>query len=77
MLNRFGVKDVDDALVERDASPEREQEDGDDKTPEVDFPAISQGMLEVRSRRCPMQSVEKQKAVSGVDDRMDTLAQQG
>ena len=68
---------MDDTLIKRDASAECEQQDGDDEAPEIDFPAISEGMFEIRSSRRPMKSVEKQEAVSGVDDGMDALAEHG
>ena len=47
LAHRLGVEDMDDALVDRDARAEREDEQRDDERPEVDLAALAERMSPV------------------------------
>jgi hypothetical protein len=66
---------VDDALVDRYPGTEREDEDRDDEAPEVEFAAVSEGVIFV-GRLARLAAPPHQKQLIGrIDDAVDTLGQ--
>jgi hypothetical protein len=69
------VQDVAHALIERDARAEREDQQGDDETPEIEFAAVPEWMGQVCWPRCASQAVQQQHAVAGIDQGMHAFRQ--
>ena len=66
---------MDDAFVDRDAGTQREDQQGDDETPEIDFTAVPHRVLGRRRRRSAMHAVQQQRLVAGIHQRMHAFAE--
>ena len=64
-----------DPLIEGNAGAKREDQDGDDKGPEIQLHPVAEGMLPVRLLRRLLEAVQHQDLVSRIDQRMHALAQ--
>ena len=73
-LERRRVLDVGDALVDGHAAADAEDAHGDDEAPEVDLHAVAERVVLVGGPGAPVEAVEEQAAVAGVDDGVDALA---
>ena len=73
-LERRRVLDVGDALVDGHAAADAEDAHGDDEAPEVDLHAVPERVVLVGGPGAPVEAVEEQSAVAGVDHGVDALA---
>ena len=74
VLDRDGMPDVRDALVDGHPAADAEDAHGDDQAPEVDLHAVSERVVVVGRSGAPVEAVVEQPAVAGVDERVDALA---
>ena len=61
------------ALVNREASAQGEDHDGDDERPEIELVAVSVGVFQIGLPARPFHSEQQEQPVSAVDDRVDAL----
>src|SRR5712671_4941699 len=73
--DRARIKDVVDALVERDAGAQGEHLQRGDEAPEIELAAMAERVAFVGRKRGAMDAVEQHPLVAGIDQRMDGLAQ--
>src|SRR5664279_4075833 len=66
-----------DAFIEGHPGPECKNHHGDDETPEIYFAAVPQRVIVIWRPFRAVQTVKKQKRVSGVDNGVDTFTQHG
>ncbi len=76
-LERGGVDDVGDALVDGHPAADGEDADGHDEAPEVDLHAVAERVLLVGGLRAAAQAVVEQDAVAGVHQGVDALGDHG
>ena len=67
------LADVVIALVNREASAQGEDHDGDDERPEIELVAVSVGVFQIGLPARPFHSEQQEQPVSAVDDRVDAL----
>jgi hypothetical protein len=66
---------VSGTFVEGHSRPKGKHQHSDDEAPEINLAAVPQRVIVIRRPLRAIQTVEKQKRVSGIDNGMDTLAQ--
>jgi hypothetical protein len=72
---RIGSGFMYDAFIEGHPSPERKNHHGDDEAPEIYFAAVPQRVIVIWRPFRAVQTVKKQKRVSGVDNGVDAFTQ--
>jgi transposase len=67
-------ENVTDSLVQRDAGAERKDEQRNDEAPEIELATVAQRVELVGWLRRPVESIQQENLVAGVDERMNRLA---
>lgn len=67
--------DVRNTVAKGEARPDSKNQQSDDEAPKVDLATISQAVLTIGADRGTAKTVEKQKLISRIDNRMNTLAE--
>jgi hypothetical protein len=69
------MEDMENTLVERHPAPDGKNQNGDDQGPEVYLLSMSERMVFVGRPSAHAKPEQKERAVTGIDKRMDSLRQ--
>lgn len=62
------------ALIKRNASTQRKNQNGSDNAPEIDFAAVSEWMSLIWKLFSPAHAINQQKRIYSINKKMDRLA---
>src|SRR5471030_1305793 len=77
MLDRRRLAQMADAFVDGDAGAQREHQQRDDKTPEIQFAAVADRMVGIGRARGAPHAVQQQYLVAAIDEGVHRLAEHG
>jgi hypothetical protein len=63
------------SFVNRHTGAQRENEQRDNKTPEIELATVAEWVRDVGLSACTMKAIKKEDLVAGIDERMNGFAQ--
>ena len=77
MVDGVGVQQLVDPFIDRNACPERKQQDRDDKAPKIQLGGVAKRVSGVGRALGSLDSDQQQSLVRRVNERMDCFRQHG